>query len=83
MCMHRRICGAMARRVLDLDLMVVSHHVCWGQNSGPLQEQQVHLTTDPSLQPPFNLNIFIYIFVVWVFPLNVKSVNCHRGQRRA
>ena len=32
--------------------MVVSHHVvCWVLNSGPLQEQSLLLTTEPSLQP--------------------------------
>jgi len=28
-------------------------HECWEGNSGPLQEQQVLLTTEPSLQPQF------------------------------
>ena len=33
--------------------MVVSHHVeCWELNLGPLEEQSVLLTTEPSLQPP-------------------------------
>jgi hypothetical protein len=32
--------------------MVVSHHVVgWGLNSGPLEEQSVLLTAEPSLQP--------------------------------
>jgi len=32
--------------------MVVSHHVVTGElNSGPLEEQSVFLTTEPSLQP--------------------------------
>jgi hypothetical protein len=32
--------------------MVASHHGCWDLNSGPLEEQSVLLTTEPSLQPP-------------------------------
>jgi hypothetical protein len=36
--------------------MVVSHHVVAGKlNSGPLEEQSVLLTTEPSHQPHFNL----------------------------
>jgi hypothetical protein len=32
--------------------MVVGHHVvCWELNSGPLEEQSVLLTSEPSLQP--------------------------------
>ena len=31
--------------------MVVSHHVGWDLNSGPLREQSVLLTSEPSLQP--------------------------------
>ena len=30
---------------------------CWELNSGPLEEQAVLLTTEPSLQPPFPLFI--------------------------
>lgn len=38
---------------MDLELqIVVSHHVgCWEHNLHPLEDQQVHLTTEPSITP--------------------------------
>ena len=47
----------LARRVsnlMELELPAVMSHLawCWELNSGPLQEQQVLLTTEPSLQLP-------------------------------
>jgi hypothetical protein len=38
---------------------------CWELNSGPLEEQSVLLTTEPSLQPPasaFFLFVFVFVF---------------------
>jgi hypothetical protein len=34
----------------------------WGLNPGPLEEQPVLLTTEPSLQPPRSINILNAIF---------------------
>ena len=41
---------------------------CWELNSGPLQEQQVLLTTEPPFQPPVfsKLKHYIYLFIGWV-----------------
>jgi hypothetical protein len=39
----------------------------WDLNSGPLEEQSVLLTTEPSIQPPsflFYKDLFIYL---WIF----------------
>jgi hypothetical protein len=38
---------------------------CWGLNSGPLEEQLVLLTAEPSLQPLF-LKINLFILCIWV-----------------
>jgi hypothetical protein len=42
---------------------------CWELNSGPLEEQSVLLTTEPSLQPTIlilNLGIYIdFVFLEW------------------
>ena len=47
----------MEPRLLDplgLELQIVVNHLMWSWelNSGPLEEQRMHLTTEPSLQPP-------------------------------
>jgi len=43
----------------ELELqMVVSHEMVWKLNAGPLQEPQVLLTTEPSLQPHA---VFFYV----------------------
>jgi len=34
---------------------------CWDLNSGPLEEQSVLLTTEPSLQPPQNLFLMMVL----------------------
>lgn len=47
---------------------------CWEQNVGPLQKQQVILTTEPSIQPKF-LND-----VVQSFLSQQKKKKKHRGQ---
>jgi hypothetical protein len=54
--------------------MVVSHHVggCWELKLGPLEEQSVLLTAEPSLQPPLlisqSINQLIkYEYAVAVF----------------
>jgi hypothetical protein len=41
--------------------MVISHHFihCWELNSGPLEEQSVLLTSEPSLQPSMRLFFFL------------------------
>jgi hypothetical protein len=58
---HMQSCSVylhlLARRVsnlMELELPAVMSHLawCWELNSGPLQEQQVLLTTEPSLQLP-------------------------------
>ena len=40
---------------------------CWELNSGPLEEQPVRLTSEPSLQPllPFTLYTSAYTIAVW------------------
>jgi hypothetical protein len=38
--------------------------VCWELNSGPLEEQPVRLTAEPSLQPP----AFVILIVFLHFP---------------
>jgi hypothetical protein len=56
--------------------MVVSHHVVAGiLNSGPLEEQLVLLTTEPSLQPYliFNITISPPFFFSTPFPLSRKE----------
>lgn len=49
-----------SQRVLDLQIlelqMVVGHHVC-AEDPGHLQEQQVVLTSEPSLQHPHPIHI--------------------------
>lgn len=43
---------------LKLEFMDVSEPLCkfWGTNIGPLQEQQVRFTSEPTLQLPRSLN---------------------------
>jgi hypothetical protein len=44
--------------------MVVSHHVgCWDLNSGPLEEQSVLLTAEPSHQPRF----LSFHWLLWIY----------------
>jgi hypothetical protein len=48
--------------------MAVSHHGCWDLNSGPLEEQSMLLTAEPSLQPPsccFCLFVCLFFVLVW------------------
>lgn len=48
-------------------LTVVSYHVCfraWGTNSNPLQEEQLLLIMEPSLQPP--ASDFERIKLIWI-----------------
>jgi hypothetical protein len=40
---------------------------CWELNSGPLEEQSVLLTNEPSLQPYFFIFVFLIFVVVIVF----------------
>lgn len=43
----------------------VTHHMeCWTPNLGPLQEQQVLLTAEPSLQSPVT-SVFIHQAMHW------------------
>jgi hypothetical protein len=45
---------------------------CWELNSGPLEEQSVLLTTEPSLQPPHSAILFYFIlfyFILFYFIL--------------
>ena len=35
---------------------------CWEMNSGPLEEQSMLLTAEPSLQPSFK-DLFIFIYM--------------------
>jgi hypothetical protein len=40
---------------------------CWELNSGPLKEQLVLLTTEPSLQPEWLLSFFLFVLFVCLF----------------
>jgi hypothetical protein len=42
---------------------------CWDLNSGPLKEQSVFLTTEPSLQPP----CFVLFVGFWCFVFETES----------
>jgi hypothetical protein len=48
---------------------------CWELNSGPLEEQSVLLTAEPSFQPLLALFIysFIYLFIYALEPTIHKS----------
>ena len=51
--------------------MVVNHHVGAGNQAGPQQEQQVPLTTEPSLQ---HLDfLFVWGVVLRIVPTTYKS----------
>jgi hypothetical protein len=43
---------------------------CWDLNSGPLEEQSVLLTTEPSLQPQ---DLFIYLMNIRCFYVTVSD----------
>jgi hypothetical protein len=40
---------------------------CWELNSGPLEEQSVLLTTEPSLQPSSSSSFFFFSFSFFFF----------------
>lgn len=54
--MYTGVCGGQKKESdpLELELEVFVSFLVWdwAQNPGPLQEQQVFLTTETSLQPP-------------------------------
>jgi hypothetical protein len=41
---------------------------CWELNSGPLEEQTVFSTTEPSLQPPK-----LYLFITYLEVLSIQQ----------
>ena len=47
---------------------------CWELNSGPLEEQAMLLTTEPSLQPPI-----LFIFYVCIYH---PSIQMGGGERK-
>jgi hypothetical protein len=49
---------------------------CWGLNSRPLEEQPVLLTTDQSLQPPFELSIHIFDNPLEIDQLSLYVTEC-------
>ena len=60
---------------------------CWELNLGPLEEQSVFLTTEPSLQPSFTFLKILYVYGCFTMdvsgmPLKLElwtSVNYHVG----
>jgi len=56
---------------LELELwMVVSHQYGnWDKNPGPVQEQQVLLTTESSLQPLLLLSVFLLACLLFLLLL--------------
>jgi hypothetical protein len=54
-----------------------SPYGCWELSSGPLKEQPVHLTSEPSLQPPHgHFLIIIRGGCVYVFLPRLYKVSC-------
>jgi len=51
---------------------------CWELNSGPLKEQLVLLTSEPSLQPPelFFFNIYFYFNMYECLPACMYVCQC-------
>lgn len=66
------------QRVLDyprLELkMIVSRHGCWGLKLGPLEEQPLVLTLEPSHQP---LQFFIFILDFWKYSMCIIFTSSH------
>jgi hypothetical protein len=52
---------------LKLELQIIVSGRCWETNLGPLEEQQVFLTTELFLQPPS------VIFNMFCYPLRVEQ----------
>ena len=56
---------------------------CWGWNSGPLEEQSVLLSTEPSLQPQNRMDLFPGLLIYSQMPFSIScfitSVICLRG----
>ena len=56
-------------------------YVCWQLNSGPLEEQPVPLTAEPSLQPPFlpvllHSFLFVKIYFIDVYLYELYVFRC-------
>jgi hypothetical protein len=49
-CLHTCICEGVGPLELELQTVVSCHVGCWESNKGPLGEQPVLLTSEPSLQ---------------------------------
>ena len=47
---------------------------CWDANLGPLQEEQAHLTAEPSLQPQAHRHYSATIFDSWYSPCPVTDL---------
>lgn len=64
---HRNQKKALAPQTLEFQVVVSHWHGCWESNSGPLERQQVLLTTETSRQLPLS-QVFTRFFTIWYEP---------------